>query len=85
MDMPFGIFAIYSMLKLPEFLTYDWSTFSCLKPLVTKLDVLYGSRPFVKVFGLPTNLFLEAPTRSFKKRNLSKKVLILFGTTDTDI
>ena len=32
MDMPFGIFTIYGVLKLPEFLAYDWSIFSCLKP-----------------------------------------------------
>ena len=38
--MPFGIFSIYGVLKLPEFLAYDWSIFLCLKPLVTKLDVL---------------------------------------------
>ena len=42
MDMPFGIFSIYGVLKLPEFLAYDWSIFLCLKPLVTKLDVLCG-------------------------------------------
>ena len=42
MDMPFGIFSIYGVLKLPEFLAYDWSIFSCLNPLVTKLEVLCG-------------------------------------------
>ena len=42
MDMPFGIFTIYGVLTLPEFLAYDWSIFSCLKPLVTKLEVLCG-------------------------------------------
>ena len=42
MEMPFGIFSVYVVLKLPEFLAYDWSIFSCLKPLVTKLEVLCG-------------------------------------------
>ena len=42
MYMPFGIFNIYGVLKLPEFLAYDWSIFSCLKPLVTILEVLCG-------------------------------------------
>ena len=40
MDIPLGTFTVYGVLKLHEFLAYDWSMFSCLKPLVTKLEVL---------------------------------------------
>ena len=40
MDMPLGTFTIHGVLKLHEFLAYDWSMFSCLEPLVTKLEVL---------------------------------------------
>ena len=52
MDMPFGIFNIYGVLKLPEFLAYDWLIFSCLKPLVTKLEALCGDMtgPFLWIF-----------------------------------
>ena len=39
-DMPLCTFTIYGMLKLHEFLAQDWSTFSCLNPLITKLEVL---------------------------------------------
>ena len=42
MDMQPGTFTIYGVLRLPEFLAYDRSIISCLKPFVTELDVLSG-------------------------------------------
>ena len=42
MDMLLDTFTIYGVLKLHEFLAYDWSIYSCLKPLVTKLEILCG-------------------------------------------
>ena len=40
MDMQIGTFTIYGVLRVPEVLTYDWSMFGCLKPLVNELDIL---------------------------------------------
>ena len=45
MDMLLDTFTIYGVLKLHEFLAYDWSIYSCLKPLVTKLEILCSDSP----------------------------------------
>ena len=40
--MPLGTFTAYGVLKLHEFLAYDWSIFTCLNSLITRLKVLCG-------------------------------------------
>ena len=52
MDMPFGAFIIDGVLKLHEYLARDWSIFSCLKPLIPKLDALSGDMkgPFIQLY-----------------------------------